>query len=357
MEDLRKAAREAVTTLGHEPIMAEDFGALPHSPQVACLDGVRQSVAVVLILGANYGAKQPSGLSATHEEYREARDRCPILVFVQGGINAEPDQAAFIAEVQGWNSGLMRDNFATPDDLQAKVTRAVHRMEVATATAPFDGNEVLSRAIASFPDDERNYHRGESLTVAVFGGPSQTVLRPSQMEDPALAEKLEQQALFGSARIFSRGAATVSEIVDDKLVLKQDDRNPRSVQLDAQGRIVVRQPLDNDGENNMMSVIIVENVQERLFQALRYSVWLLDELDPTQRLSHLVVAASVTGGFTMLTRAEFRASPNSISMSGFGRGERPPVHLTPAHMPRAALAQNMNPLVNDLVTLLRRQWR
>jgi len=41
-------------------------------PQPTRLDGVRQSSAVVLILGGNYGAK-PSGLSATHEEYREAR--------------------------------------------------------------------------------------------------------------------------------------------------------------------------------------------------------------------------------------------------------------------------------------------
>jgi Domain of unknown function (DUF4062) len=43
MERLRKAARDGVTALGHQPVMAEDFGARPHSPQVACLDGVRQA--------------------------------------------------------------------------------------------------------------------------------------------------------------------------------------------------------------------------------------------------------------------------------------------------------------------------
>jgi hypothetical protein len=31
--------------------MAEDFGAVPSSPQVACLQGVRQSDIVVLVLG------------------------------------------------------------------------------------------------------------------------------------------------------------------------------------------------------------------------------------------------------------------------------------------------------------------
>ena len=76
MEDLRAAARDAVLQLGHEPVMAEDFGALPHSPQVTCLTGLRQSALMILILGAHYGAKQALGLSATHEEYREAKDRC-----------------------------------------------------------------------------------------------------------------------------------------------------------------------------------------------------------------------------------------------------------------------------------------
>jgi Domain of unknown function (DUF4062) len=47
IEPICAAARNAVTALGHQPIMAEGFGARPHSPQVACLDGVRQAGAVI----------------------------------------------------------------------------------------------------------------------------------------------------------------------------------------------------------------------------------------------------------------------------------------------------------------------
>jgi hypothetical protein len=148
MEPIRAAARAAVQTLGHEPVMAEDFGALPHSPQVACLDGVRRSASVVLILGARYGAKQASGLSATHEEYREAREHRPVLAFIQEPMDPEPDQAAFIREVQGWMGGLIRAGFTDSADLQAKVTRALHRLELANATAPFDSAGVLARALA-----------------------------------------------------------------------------------------------------------------------------------------------------------------------------------------------------------------
>ncbi|MGI4757637.1 MAG: DUF4062 domain-containing protein [Janthinobacterium lividum] len=58
MEPFRAAAKDAIATLRHEPIMAEDFGARPNSPQVACLSELRQADVVVLILGAGYGAVQ-----------------------------------------------------------------------------------------------------------------------------------------------------------------------------------------------------------------------------------------------------------------------------------------------------------
>ena len=73
MEPYREAAAQAIRTLDHEPRMAEDYGASPGSPQETCLRGVRNADATVLLLGTRYGARQESGLSATHEEYREAR--------------------------------------------------------------------------------------------------------------------------------------------------------------------------------------------------------------------------------------------------------------------------------------------
>lgn len=72
MQAERQAVKQAVLYLEHQPVMAEDFRAQPRSSQIVCLDGIRQSGAVVLIVGSGYGARQPSGLSATHEEYREA---------------------------------------------------------------------------------------------------------------------------------------------------------------------------------------------------------------------------------------------------------------------------------------------
>ena len=49
MEAERAAAKKAIALFRHQPVMAEDFGARPNSPQVACLSGLRDADAVVLI--------------------------------------------------------------------------------------------------------------------------------------------------------------------------------------------------------------------------------------------------------------------------------------------------------------------
>lgn len=58
-EPFRNAARSAVRSLGHEPVVAEDFGAMAASPQVACLQGLRSADLVVLMLGERYGTVPP----------------------------------------------------------------------------------------------------------------------------------------------------------------------------------------------------------------------------------------------------------------------------------------------------------
>ena len=107
LEDHRAATREAAESLGHTVIAAEDFGASPSSPQQVCLAGVREADVIVLLLGERYGTPQTSGLSPTHEEYREARGTKPVLVFVQTGINPDPDEAKLIEEVSGWEGGQL----------------------------------------------------------------------------------------------------------------------------------------------------------------------------------------------------------------------------------------------------------
>lgn len=105
-------------------------------------------------------------------------------------------------------------------------------------------------------------------------------------------------------------------------------------------------------------VVIEEDVMALLTKTFRYASWLLDKIDPTQGLTHVAPALALVGSDHVVwrTAAEHAASPNSFSM-GSGQSERSPVHLTPAHRPRAALSLNAAELIEDYVTLLRREWR
>ena len=189
-EEFRRAAVSAVTSLGHEPITAETFGAGTDSPRLACLGGVREADLVILILGGDYGAVQPvSGISATHEEYREAKDRRPVLAFVQEGMERDARQTAFVQEVQDWQSGLFRQGFRTPDALRDAITRDIHRYELANAAAPVDAIEMLARATALIPREQRN--------MIQAGGPFSTW--------PSLGDRLSQSC--GQSRSNAQNSA------------------------------------------------------------------------------------------------------------------------------------------------------
>lgn len=360
MEAERAAAKRAIELLRHQAVMAEDFLAQPNSPQVACLAGVRQADLVVLILGERYGAKQASGLSATHEEYRAAQGERPVLVFLQGA-DPEPEQAAFIAEVSSWEQGLFREPFTSPAELGERLTRALHDYELAHAQGPMDPGQLAQRSLDLLPQSTQGSQERTRLQLAVAAGPQVTVLRPAAMEDPALAEALQQQALFGQLAIFDRRRGTNVRLEDHALVIYQGERYEQGpeVRLWAGGDVRLLLPLGDREQRGMgLPFLIEEEVAEKIASALRYAGWVLSHIDATERVTHVALAASIAGhgGFGWRTRAEHAASPNGGSMGWGNEHEREqPVQLSPAHMKRQALAMSASNIVNDLVALLRRK--
>jgi len=178
-EQYRAAVVEAAEMLGHTVLRAEDLGATSASPQQACLGLVRESDVVVLLIGEHYGAVQPSGLSATHEEYREARERRPVLVFVEDPATRDARQAAFLAEVQDWATGHFRRAFSDATSLKAAVVQGLHEHELAVSHGSFDQAECLDRARSLLRSDSRGIGAGPELVVAIAAGPYQQVIRPA----------------------------------------------------------------------------------------------------------------------------------------------------------------------------------
>lgn len=353
-EPYRAVVERAIRTLDHTPIRAEDFGATPDSPQRVCLAGVRGSDAVVLVMGERYGWKQESGLSATHEEYREAKEQRPILVFIQQGVTPEPDQTAFIQEVQSWNMGQFTENFHSPDDLYQGTIRALHHLDMSQAIGQVDEQEIVTRATGLVPNQPSS-----SLCLVVAGGPYRQVLRPSELEDKQRQIALEKEMVYGGIPLMGRSQGVETRVQSDALIMEQQRT---SVLVNQTGTVrIIQDALYDTGRNHMgFRVIVEEEITERIERALRLTNWLLDQVDPSHRLTHVApVAALIQVGYAgWLTRAEVDRSPGGVQSIRLpsGRGDEPIIaHLSPAHRNRAALAFKTQELATDLMVLLRRQ--
>lgn len=358
-EPFRAAARAAVTTLRHEPVMAEDFAARPTSPQITCLQGVRSADLVLLILGEHYGNVQgESGVSPTHEEFLEAKGRKNVLVFVQQGVSPDPQQTKLIADVQAWQGGYFRIGFTTADQLKDAIIQALHDYQLANAVAPLDLPALAASAAALLPDTRRNRHSGKAmLNVAIAGGPSQRILRPAELEDPSLTKKLHQQALFSTPQLFDAEKGMSSDMEGEALVLEQE--GGARILLNEHGGLLLRLPLERAQKqrDSGFSAIIEENVVRELGTALAFANWTLEAIDPSQQLAHVAVAARIEASDYMAwrTQAEQDASPNSGTM-GFG-GTEHDLLLAQGTWVRAALRLEAHRLAEDLMVRLRRFWK
>ncbi len=352
-EHFRDAVAAAVESLGHEVIRAEDFGASPGTPQQACLGGVREADVVALLVGARYGAIQPSGHSATDEEYRDARESKQVLVFVEHTADREPRQESFLSEVQGWAGGHMTEDFADAEGLRMAVTRQLHRLELSQQVGSADPEEMQARAMHLVPDDDRNSYK-DALVVALAGGPRQPILRPAMIESNDLYEALLREASFGQNRVLDTRHGTQRIVQDNALMLEQPDA---SVYLNEEGSVRVVIPArdsESDGPT-ALPVIIHEEIEERLARALGYVDWVLGHVDPTNRLTRVAIVATVQGGghFGWRTRAEQAQSPNSVQMNPWATGGA--VGLSPPDRARGALRGNAREIAEDLAIRLRRR--
>jgi hypothetical protein len=354
MEEYRDAAAKAARTLKHEVLRSEDFGASPTTPQRVCLAGVREADVVLLLIGPRYGMLQASGLSPTHEEFRDAQERGPILVFVQKGVDREEPQEAFLNEVQSWSSGLYTASFTTAEDLRDPVTTALHELEMARRAGPVDPTEMFSRAKGILERDRSGFGHA-TLRLVVVGGPAQQVLRPAELERPDLAREINQQALFGPGAIFETESGTKQEISGDQLALRQQRR---SLTLDQLGTVSIRLPAEEDVDQSHLPVLVEEFIGEQVEAALNFAGWVLDHIDSTHRLQEVapVLSLSDAGYFGWKTRAENRRTPNSVSM-GIGTRDSVIVHLRPITRRREALRKDAKRLAEDLTVLLRREKR
>jgi len=356
MEGYRAAARQAAEALGHTVTAAEDFRASPQSPQQVCLGAVRDADVVVLLLGARYGAPQESGISPTHEEYREARGTKPVLAFVQKGVTREPEQERFVEEVSTWESSY-REFFDSPESLRAAVTRALHDWELSQQAGPVNEDELVARTAGLLPTRSAHAAGVAPLHVVVAGAPAQQLLRPGALDDAGLRRDMQREAVYGDHPVFDPQQGVQEPVVHGTtLLITQADAQ---ITLDEQGNIRVSRPARNASRAaprmGGLTSLVEEEVREHVADGIRYAGWLLNRVDPTNRLRRMGLACRLAGiGYLpWRTRAEVAQSPNSASLgSGAETADSPPVVLA-----RAALLFDTARLADDITVRLRRQAR
>ncbi len=350
-QEYRDAVFRAVQMIGGDVIRAEDFSASEESPQVACMRGVRSADVTVLLLGDRYGYLQQSGLSATHEEFREAAERGPVLAFEHSGVNREDRQRRFLHEVQDWAGGRLTGSYSSSEELRGLVVRALHEHQMSRATGSADPEEMHRRALEALPPLSRNAATDPSLHVIVAGGPHQEVLRPAQLDDPALVREIHREALFGTAAVF-HGTQGVHHRVDHShLNLEQDDR---SVRISDDGTVRVTVPVLGERDSGWLRAIVENDVREWTAVALRFAGWLIDLVDSTRRLADVAVIAALndTGMHPWRSTGD-AGNPRRVQMRTGDQSAVVPE--SPRRRARAALAADAGAIAEDLSALLRRK--
>lgn len=298
----RAAAKDAVTRLHLRPVMAEDFGAQPLSPQAACLQGVRESDIYLGIYGERYGYIAPSSsLSATEEEYREAkRLGKPHLCLEQHGPK-EPAQAEFLQRIKDYEKGNAFGFFDSIDTLKMEIVQALNGL----LTNP--GLKMLDAAAAETSFERLRWgtrsrnQNGTWLGVVLI--PARQGLSFFDVLDfgrTELQHRLLQPALFGSPAVFSLTLGNDVAEEGDALVFTQQANQQvvSRLEIHPDGTLVFGTQLDRDGRGGFMShMFLIDDaeVERRLTAFLAYANAHYQGLPSGELVSSLYLGTSLTG--------------------------------------------------------------
>lgn len=350
-ENYRDGVAEIVEELGFDVIRSEDIAAQPNTPQQACLQAVRESDVMVLLLGAKYGTIQSSDLSATQEEYEEAeRGGKPVLVFIESNTDPDQRQRQFIDEFRSWHSGKMLDHFSNLSDLKYKVKRSLHQLAQNISSPEFDSNSLVKRAESLIGGDITN--REPLLLFSLVGDSKNQIIRPAVLSKFDFQQQIEQYAKRNEHSVFESNKNTDKSIRNKWLILQQVSAK---IRLSQDGEIVIQKHLmKNYDYRDGLPGIIKERVFEHIVGILQFCANVLDKIDIAKNISWIAVAVRITGNkyVPWRTEMEHKRNPNSMNLDSFYK-EMKPVPLAP--FARLGFRKDLDTIRDDLVAVVERE--
>lgn len=267
----------------------------------------------------------------------------------------EPAFAAALQQLEAWGFDVEILEVSADGPFPAASACAGPRTGVSSVAAPESAAEGLQRALA-LVRQARNTAGEAALVLVATATPRAALLRPSELEDPALAAWVEREALYGDPPVLERGEGTATGVSGHSLVARQ---SRAWVAIDEEGTVVVMRPLTRGVDRSViLRGIIEEEVLADLEADLAFVNRVLEQVDPGQRATHVIPVAALIGATytAWRTRAEQAASPNSMSIN-MSSGDRIVTHLSSPAQARAALSGQRSNLATDLMVLMRREAR
>lgn len=361
-EGHRKTAREAILSMGGEPVLAEDYPGLVVSPRNACLAAVSSCDILIVIVGSRGGWPAPSGKLVVEEEYEEARRRkLPILAFIQ---NCERDREAerFAVRLSDYVEGVFRPTYNDLPELRRAVEDAV---------APIiRGFVKRGSAIPMLEEQLENPARIHSETCVRFVmAPERAdeLIDPVSLESASFSKELLRIGHDDRVELFSYESPKKAEVGVAEVVITQSEEGYRRggndwvrLELTTRGMIVIDQnvtgrPTEGHRDDFAGAMVVIEReVVAAIGKSFAYANAFFSARDPYKRYDRFAYNTALSGlGHRTMIAEPVRAS--SYTLGNFGDG---PVKAfdTPRPIVRADL-ENPREEVAAAMSLFRRRLR
>lgn len=323
-EEERLIAKAAIESLGLTPVMAENFGARPHSSQQVCLEGVQESDCYLGIFGERYGFVSKSGRSITHEEFDEARKRAipTLLVVKKPAPKRDPALADFLKSTGSYEDGLYFGNYHTHTDLATAVTRALNTL--VNRSAPGANPQAANAKLREILKSDSRHPQNTSISLIVVPADRTELLDVRLLSSEDFHRSL-RRALRYDVPVFNEELGTKVLEESDCLVLVQEGAYATPLNrfiLYPDRTVVLTLSLDSSDTKNTQdylsnSIIDETHLQDRLANCLLLSAEVEAKLLPPPRTQSFFVQAALSSlsGKQLGRRPSQRIT--SLSMGGF----------------------------------------
>jgi len=365
-EEYRAAARDAITVLGEVPVMAEhDFGAKPVTPREACLEGVRQSDVYVGLFGGRYGHVSEGGMSATQEEFEEARRRgLAILVFEQD-VEKQEEQRDLLSAIKGYEEGYFVDVYGSPEELKDKVIRALANLR----GLPSSGRRTASDAASLFEehsDPQRLFTLAEPW-IRVGTCPSMIGIEffsRVELGRKDVKERFLHAAMFGESAVLSPELGYREVLEEDVLRYIQPAEQIRrqaasALEIHTDGLIQVARTLSRQGlgTSSMLGHFLIDEgaVYQCLLSMVNYVRVAYGASEASGRIASVFLQVRMGGLANKMLGKIPKPEPSSVTIPMHSLPEHVVVPRTPIELARRDLADAPN-AAGVVSELIRRQF-